>query len=87
LEGSDDGGFGCWDESGSLFAVLINFRHNPIKVVASVNDEDAVKVVNFVLEDASEPPFGLNDDFVAVSVKGFDANFQMAVHFCLNPWD
>ena len=57
-------------------------------IVANVVDEnDAVAVVDFVLQDARQKAVGLDADFVAVDIGGFNADFAVAGNFAIKILD
>lgn len=52
-----------------------------------IDEHDAVRVVDFVLEHAGEEAIGFESDFVAINVEGFDADAVVAPDFAVKPVD
>lgn len=59
-----------------------------VRLVAEVVDkEQAICVIDLVLDDARQEALGLEADFVAVDIAGFDANFGPARYAAIDAVD
>ena len=57
-------------------------------IVADMVDEnDTVAMVDLVLQDACQKAVGLDADFVAVDIDGFNADFAVAGNFAVKILD
>ena len=52
-----------------------------------VDENDAVAMVDFVLQDACQKAVGLDTNFVAVDIDGFNADFAVAGDFAVKILD
>ena len=52
-----------------------------------VDKDDAVGVIDLVLDNTGEEAFGLEANLVAVEVKSLDADFRMAGNFAVDVLD
>ena len=52
-----------------------------------VNEDDAVTMVDFVLQDARQESVSFDADFVAVDIDGFNADFAVAGNFAVKVLD
>ena len=56
-------------------------------VAYMVDENDAVAMVDFVLQDACQKAVGLDTDFIAVDIDGFNADFAVAGNFAVKILD